>query len=139
MTRHAEDGRQRAQQDREVHPYRPVVDVPQIELRALVEVAVEARADLPQSRYTRFDRKASAVPKVIPLDLARRCRAGPDDAHVTAQDVEELGQLVEAEASQPPTRRRDARIADHLEGGALRVAHRRELAIARLGVAGHRP
>ena len=43
------------------------------------------------------------------LDFVRQCRTWADKTHVAAYDVEDLGQLVEAELAQNPADAGDAR------------------------------
>ena len=48
-------------------------------------------------------------------DLRRKRRTRSDEAHLAAQHVDQLGQLVEAGLSEKPADRGDARILVHLE------------------------
>ena len=57
--------------------------------------------------------------------LARQRRARADQAHVAAQHVEQLGQLVEGEAAQPAARAGDPRVVLHLEEAVARSRSRR--------------
>src|SRR6478672_11399622 len=96
MTGVRHEGRDRPGDDPKVEPDRPPVDVGQIETRAPVELLVEPSLDLPQARDPRLHGEPAAVPDVVFRDLAGRRRAGTDDAHLPAEDVPELWQLVDA-------------------------------------------
>ena len=61
-------------------------------------------ADLPQAGDAGLHRQPAAMPQVVALDLARERRPRADEAHLAAQHVQELRQLVEARASQEPAR-----------------------------------
>ena len=60
---------------------------------------------------------------------------GPDDAHVAAQDVEELRQLVERILAQEAAHARDARVVGDLEQHAVALVHVHDI---RRGASRHR-
>ena len=64
------------------------------------------------------------LPRLVALDDLHELRPGPDQAHVTAHDVPQLGQLVEAPAAQPPPDPGMARVAVGLVGDAAVLVDR---------------
>ena len=84
---------------------RPLVDVAQIELGAIVEVLIESSLNLPQAGHSGPNRQAPAVPDVVRVDLPRWGRPRADEAHVALEDVEELGKLVQGPLPQRSTDR----------------------------------
>src|SRR5439155_26107427 len=92
------------EQGLEVQRHRPVMDVIEVGLVALLDGRVAAPAvDLSPAGDPRLDVVAQDVARHAPselLDEARPFGPGPDEAHVATQDVEELGQLIEARPTQ---------------------------------------
>ena len=66
----------------------------------------------------------------VALDQLDLLRARADDAHVAAQDVDELRQLVEAEAAQQPPHPGDARIGPQLEHRLVQLLEQHQSASA---------
>ena len=66
---------------------------------------VAAPADLPEAGDARQHDVAALVPVVHELAVAQGQRARADEAHVALEHVEELRQLVEAQAPQERGRR----------------------------------
>src|SRR5437016_14097960 len=67
--------------------------------------------DLRPSRHPRLDHVPELVARDVAAELVDEHRTlgpGPDQAHVTGKDVEELRQLVDAGAAQQRTERRRA-------------------------------
>src|SRR5207253_6082595 len=106
----AEDRRNRAQQDLQIEPRRPVVDILEIELHPAVEVDLVAAADLPQTRQSRLHRQPPAMPPVVRRHFLRNRRPRADETHVALEHVPELRELVERELAQHAADRRHARI-----------------------------
>ncbi len=77
----------------------PVVDVAQVELDGLQPAEVGTAADLPQPGQAGTDVQPTLDLVLVRLDLLEQRRAGADEGHVTAQDVQQLGQLVERVAT----------------------------------------
>src|SRR5690606_3090477 len=94
------------EQDLEVHPQAHVLDVEEVVLQLLpdvLEVGVVAPLPLREAGDAGLDAVAAAVERDgldVLLDEVGPLGAGPDEAHVAAEDVPELGDLVEAEAAQ---------------------------------------
>src|ERR687888_1786133 len=93
-----QDRGHRLNEDRDVHPERPVLEVVEVEPDEVIEAEVRAARDLPEAR----DAGEDVVPRPMPvLELGvipEREGARPDQAHRAAKDVQELGNLVEREA-----------------------------------------
>src|SRR6266480_6134473 len=87
----------RLEKNSQVQPDGPISCVLQIQADHLIKPGAAATFHLPQTRDSRLDLKHSAaVPHVIRPELV--CNRGPwtNQGHLTAQDVPELGQLVQA-------------------------------------------
>src|SRR6476661_3242450 len=79
------------------------------------------------------------MPDVIFGDLARWRGPRPDDAHLPAQHIPQLWQLIDARLAEERPKPGDARIGGHLERGTLSVRHGDDLGVARLRIGDHRP
>src|SRR3954469_18965049 len=95
-----EDREGRLEEDGDVEPDRPVLDVVEVEPHEIVEGEVRAARDLPEAGDPRQHEVALPVPVVQPLIVADRERARADEAHLAAEDVQELRQLVERELAE---------------------------------------
>src|SRR4051812_41013591 len=101
------DGRDEGhQEDLEVEPQRPVVDVVVVELDAISDRTLASQAlDLRQARDPGADAVTLGVACQVRLEhlhVLRALRARADETHLTTGDVEELWQLVERRSPQPP-------------------------------------
>src|SRR3989442_1573905 len=100
-------------------------------LRGAVPRDAEAvRLPLRSPRAPRLRAQPLAVERAVAIDDEGHLRPRADDAHVAGEHVQELRQLVEAEAPEPPADPRDPRVAGR--AGGLGVArevdvHRAEL------------
>src|SRR5882672_9765408 len=97
------------EKDDEVQEQRVILDVVKIELELLHGV-VDRRsvgvADLGPTRYARFHRVPARVEGDLPAELAHErgaLGARADEAHIAAQYIDELGQLIDAGHSQKPS------------------------------------
>ena len=107
------------QEELEIEPEAPVVDVVQIEPDDLVEVLNSvAAADLPHPRNARLDADAPAVPVLIMPDFRARGGACSDQAHLPLEDVPELGKFVQTGPAQKFPDQRDPRVVPDFEDGA---------------------
>src|SRR4051794_2636062 len=110
MTFRAFTGQQhphRAEQDLHVEPQRLGLDVLDVEVDALRPRQSVAPPDLGQPGEAGAHAEAAALALVIAVDLVLQGRTWSHDTHLTAADVEQLGQLVEGEATKPSTRAGD--------------------------------
>src|SRR5437879_684053 len=125
----------RPDQDLQVEPKRPALDVVEIVLDALLERRVPAPAvDLRPAGHARLDLVAQHVARNLAsefVDKERPLGPRPDQAHLTSEHVDELRQLVEAPPAQEGARRRAAvvgRLRPHGSRGGLRIrSHRPKL------------
>lgn len=100
----------------DIQPETPVLHVKQIKARSAADVLgpldfPPVTLDLCQSGDARLHIAPAAVEFVEFLEFAlvlNHVRPGTDDAHLSAQHVEKLGKLVDAETSQPTTAGVDA-------------------------------
>src|SRR5262245_4736187 len=104
--------------DEEVQKQRAVLDVVQVVLELLAGLLERCAIVVPHLRPP-GDPGSDDVPEHVERDsllkLAdedRAFRARPDQAHVTAQDVDELRELVEPRLAQEASQARDAGVAD---------------------------
>ncbi len=90
-------------EDLQVEPGRPVFDVVNIVLDAAGEVVTSAQAvDLRPARHARLHEVAGEIMGDLfreVFDVMRTFGARTDEAHVSAQDVPELGQLIQVPAT----------------------------------------
>src|SRR5579884_1123781 len=86
----------RLQQYLDVQAQAPVLDVEQVHEHHLVEVEVTAPAHLPQPGNAAGHLQSCLLPVLVALDFGWLRRPWTDDAHVAAQHVEELRNLVQA-------------------------------------------
>src|SRR4051794_3098131 len=91
----AEERERRAEEDAQIEERRAMLHVPDVEVYPLRPRQLRAAVDLRPPRDAGLDLQAPALMLVVPLDLVAERRSRADHAHVTAQHVPELGQLVE--------------------------------------------
>ena len=135
-----ENDRDGAEEDLDIEPKRPVVDVLEVEAHPVGEfIDLIAAADLPQAGEAGLDAEAAAMGEILEAPgLVHWQGPRADEAHGSLEDVEQLGQFVEAEPPQEAADRRDARIVGDLEHRATHLVHGRKLVLALLGVGDHR-
>src|SRR5262249_33754954 len=86
--------------DRNLARPRPAFEILAIVLDALVVARAGAAADLPQPCDPRADQQIITAIAAVAIKLRARDRTRADEAHVAAQHVEQLRQLVEARLAQ---------------------------------------
>lgn len=106
----AEDDRNGAPKEHEIQPDAPVMHVPAVHLYALGVVDVAASAGLPHAGDAGEDGVILLDIFPIPRDFFLNDGAGSDEAHFAFQNVQELGQLIEAGLSKEGTALCDAGI-----------------------------
>ena len=104
-----------------------------------VEVRLATRGHLPESGHPRPHGQSTSVPHVVAGHLGRQRRPRPDEAHLAAQDVQQLRQLVERCPAQPPAGSGHPRVVGHLEGVARISFWSRRSSSCCLGAVDHRP
>lgn len=92
----AEDNRNGAPEEHEIQPHAPVMHIPAVHLDALGIVDIASSAGLPHAGDAGEDRVVLLDIFPIPRDFLLNDGAGSDEAHLPLQDVQELGQLIEA-------------------------------------------
>src|SRR5260370_38540252 len=116
VTRSFENCQRRTDQELEVVPQGPIVDVLQVETRPIREICdALPTVDLPDARKTWLHAQLPHLPELEVSVLGRKNRSRANQAHVSNQNAPELRELVEAMFPQPTSERCDARILRHLE------------------------
>src|SRR5688572_749813 len=110
-----ENGRDRLQEDGDVEPDRPVLEVVEVQANKVVEAEVRAARDLPEAGQARQDEVALAVPRLELLVVAKRQRPRADETHLPAQHVQKLRHLVQREAAQERSDRSHTGVRADLE------------------------
>src|SRR5215211_1023295 len=104
------------EEDPRVQGERPVLDVERVERERLVGRDVASTVDLPPPGQPGLHLAATAqdlAGEVV--DLLRGQRARPHEAHITLENVDELWELVDAEAAQERAEPRDPGVVLDLE------------------------
>ena len=91
-----EDNRNGAPKKHEIQPDAPVMHVPAVHLYALGVVDVASTAGLPHAGDAGEDGVVLFDIFPIPRDFFLNDGSRTDEAHLTFEDVQELGQLIEA-------------------------------------------
>lgn len=92
----AEYNRNGAPEEHEIQPYAPVMDVPAVHLDSFGIVYIASAAGLPHAGDAGEDGVVLLDIFPIPRDFFLNDGAGSDEAHFAFEDVQELGQLIEA-------------------------------------------
>lgn len=99
----AQDNCNSTPEEHEIQPDAPVMHVPAVHLYALGVVDVAASAGLPHAGDAGEDGVVLLDIFPIPRDFFLDNGAGSDEAHFAFQNVQELGQLIEAGLSKEGT------------------------------------
>lgn len=91
-----QDNRNGAPEEHEIQPDAPVVDVPAVHLHSFRIVYIASAASLPHAGDAGEDGVVLFDISPIPWDFLLNDGTGTDEAHLTFEDVQELGQLIEA-------------------------------------------
>lgn len=110
-----QNNRNGAPEEHEIQPDAPVMHVPAVHLHALGIVDITSSAGLPHAGDAGEDGVVLFDIFPIPRDFFLDDGAGSDEAHLPLQDVQELGQLIEAGLSKEGTALCDAGIVLQLE------------------------
>lgn len=106
----AEDNRNGAPEEHEIQPDAPVMHVPAVHLHSFGIVYIASATGLPHAGDAGEDGVVLLDIFPIPRDFFLDNGAGPDEAHLTFEDIQELGQLIEAGLSKEGTALCDAGI-----------------------------
>src|SRR5690606_19069488 len=107
----------RLDEDEHVAQEGPFADIAAVELHALVVVDIAAAAHLPEAGNAGTNGSIMVNLVGIADHLVLHDRTRPDKAHVATDDVDELGQFVEAGDAQEAPKPRDARVVAQFLGG----------------------
>lgn len=110
-----QDDRNGAPEEHEIQPDAPVVDVPAVHLYALGVVDVASTAGLPHTGDTGEDGVVLFDIFSIPRDFLLDDGTRTDEAHLAFEDVQQLGQLIEAGLSKESAALCDAGIVLEFE------------------------
>lgn len=111
----AQDNRNGAPEEHEIQPDAPVMDVPAVHLDSFGIVYIASAAGLPHAGDAGEDGVVLLDIFPIPRDFFLNDGAGSDEAHFAFEDVQELGQLIEAGLSKEGAALCDAGIVLQLE------------------------
>lgn len=92
----AEDNRNGAPEEHEIQPDAPVMDIPAVHLDSFGIVYIASAAGLPHAGDAGEDGVVLLDISPIPRDFLLDDGAGSDEAHFAFQNIQELGQLIEA-------------------------------------------
>lgn len=92
----AEYNRNGAPEEHEIQPDAPVMHVPAVHLYSFGVVYIASSAGLPHAGDARKDGVVLLDISPIPWDFLLDDGTGTDEAHFAFEDVQELGQLIEA-------------------------------------------
>lgn len=112
MTQNNRDG---APKKHEIQPDAPVMHVPAVHLYALGVVDITSSAGLPHAGDAGEDGVVFLDIFPIPRDFLLNDGTGSDEAHLALEDVQQLGQLIEAGLSKEGTALCNARIVLEFE------------------------
>ena len=114
-----DDGYGSLQENFDIEPEGPGAGVLDVHPDHVVEFDPASAVDLPESGDSGFGgQEAAAVPDAVAFHFVGERRARADERHVTEQDVEELGQLVEAGFAEKAADGGDAGVGcDFVSGG----------------------
>src|SRR6266851_541417 len=105
-----EDSPKCLQQNDAIQPDGPVADVPRFNLDAIIQSQLIPPAHLPESGNTGPGRENRGKLNADALTLFRQVRARTDQTHLALQNIQELGEFIQAPLPQKATQARDARI-----------------------------
>lgn len=95
----AEENRNGAPKEHEIQPHAPVMHVPTVHLDSFGIVDITSSAGLPHAGDAGEDGVVLFDIFPVPRDFLLDDGPGPDEAHLTFEDIQELRQLIEASLS----------------------------------------
>src|ERR1022692_1038698 len=111
LVRAAEERERRLREDLQLEPGRAMLHVEDVELDPLVPRERRAAVHLCPAGDPRLHLETARLVRSVPLHLVAERGPGADHAHLAADDVPELRQLVERQLSQDAADPGDARVA----------------------------
>ena len=125
----------RLKQDLNIAPQGPVIDILDVQLDDFFKILdVAAAADLPQAGDAGFHGQAALVVALVLLIFVQRRRAGANQAHIAAQHVKELRQLVDAGLADELAHLGDAGVVLHFKHQAVHFVLGHQALFAFLGI-----
>ncbi len=115
----AQDGGKGLEDDFAVEQKAPTFDVLHIEFHVDVEGWAATRLDLPKTGQARLHNAAAQVLRLISNDIVVGVRTRSDDAHVAADDIPYLWELVDTIAANEWTETREPGIVVNLESRSM--------------------
>lgn len=109
------------EEDLDVFQERPLRDIRELEFTELLEIETRTAADLPETRNAGLHGETAGVGLFEEQAFIFRQGTGTDQAHLAFDDVEQLGQLIQAVFAQELTNRGDAGVVLDFEEFALQV------------------
>src|SRR5215208_7325452 len=106
----------------EIEPETGAFDIGNIQAQAIVEFQLGTPHDLPETGQSGHHIQPGGMPEFISLRSKRR-RTRTDKTHLAFQNIEELGDLVQAGLSQKPSNTGNTRIVCDLKIGPLQLIH----------------
>ncbi len=133
-----DDGGDGLDQNFEIAKHAAAFDIFDVEPDLLVEGELGAASDLPEAGQAGGNLQTASIFVGVKLDFARQGRPGADEGHIALEDIDQLGQLVEAGAAEDAAEGGDSRVALHFEGAGVDVlVELGELVLEAVGVADH--
>lgn len=129
----------RLQQDIEVQPKGPVIDVPDVPFDQTGKRDVAAAPNLPESGDARPDLQALKLFEVLFLDLLDRKRSRTNKTHFSPQDINNLGQLIQTILPQELSHLGHARVFLNLENRTIHFVPGAQVALFLMGIDDHAP
>src|SRR5258708_24818789 len=123
--------------DAQVQAQTPVFDVGKVKMHVEFERQTIPRRNLPETRDPGFNVKAPELVKFVMVDVVDRMRTRPNQAHLLAQHIPELRQLIEAVAADNSTDTGDSGVVVDLEDRALSLIAGTQVFLELCGVGDH--
>jgi len=122
------DGRDRSKDDRKVSQKRHPSDVVEIVFDAIAEPQRLPPPNLREPRDARSHSQPPQLLRCVPIVIGDEERSGPDDAHLTTEDVDEARELIEATRTKKATKLRETLLVRKWRTLCIgRITHRPEL------------
>src|SRR5438128_566699 len=125
------------EQDLQVQPERPLARVAQIQPDHPLVIQAAAAADLPEAGQSRPEVQPQTLVDVVIIEFVVEGRTGSNEAHFARQNVDQLGELIEATSPKHATNPRHPWVRPNLEEWRLYLVECQERAAQPLGVGHH--
>lgn len=133
------DSRQCLKKNIYIQPKRPVLNIFQVEFQPFFKGQIAAAGDLPDAGDARLDTEPFTLDAAIEqVDIALGHRPGADQAHLAAEDVDQLRQLIDTGFTEESARSGDSRVVFDLEDRPFRLVEMFDFGKSGLGIDMHR-